>query len=199
MQDINREIRKLNLSAYSPLKYVRPDKQDEYNRSYDLTLESGSVFKQVDREQSLIHLMRVNLLKRMESSINSFGLTLDNLLGKINILLNKIENNEDYSDEELSIEDIDTDDPTLDDFLIGNKVKVLIQDLDLVRWKQDLEEDKMRLSKLSSETKTINAERDAKLIKLKELIHQKVNQPLNKGNKKVMDNLFINARSYPMP
>lgn len=186
LQDINREIRKLNLSAYSPLKYVRPDKQEEYNRSYDLTLESGSVFKQVDREQSLIHLMRVNLLKRMESSINSFGLTLDNLLGKIDILLNKIENNEDYSDDDLSIEDIDTDDPTLDDFLIGNKVKVLIQDLDLVRWKQDLEEDRMRLSKLSSETKTINAERDAKLIKLKELIHQKVNQPLNQGNKKVI-------------
>ncbi|WP_400077129.1 helicase-related protein [Winogradskyella sp. R77965] len=186
LQDINRAIRKLNLSAYSPLKYVRPDKQEEYNRSYDLTLESGSVFKQVDREQSLIHLMRVNLLKRMESSINSFGLTLEKLLGKIDILLDKIQNEEDYSDDDLSIEDIDTDDPTLDDFLIGNKVKVLIQDLDLVRWKQDLEEDKSRLSKLSEETKTINADRDAKLIQLKELIHNKINQPLNEGNKKVI-------------
>lgn len=186
LQDINRAIRKLNLSAYSPLKYVRPDKQEEYNRSYDLTLESGSVFKQVDREQSLIHLMRVNLLKRMESSINSFGLTLEKLLGKIDILLDKIQNEEDYSDDDLSIEDIDTDDPTLDDFLIGNKVKVLIQDLDLVRWKQDLEEDRLRLSKLSEETKTINADRDAKLIQLKELIHNKINQPLNDGNKKVI-------------
>lgn len=185
-QDINREIRKLNLSAYSPLKYVRPDKQDEYNRSYDLTLESGSVFKQVDREQSLIHLMRVNLLKRMESSINSFGLTLENLLGKIDILLNKIKNEENYSADDLSIEDIDTDDPTLDDFLIGNKVKVLIQDLDLIRWKQDLEEDRLRLSKLSEETKTINADRDAKLIKLKELIYYKLKHPLNEGNKKVI-------------
>lgn len=186
LQDINREIRKLNLSAYSPLKYVRPDKQEEYNRSYDLTLESGSVFKQVDREQSLIHLMRVNLLKRMESSINSFGLTLEKLLGKIDILLNKIQNEEDYSDDDLSIEDIDTDDPTLDDFLIGNKVKVLIQDLDLIRWKQDLEEDKLRLSKLSEETKTIDEDRDAKLIQLKELIHNKINQPLNEGNNKVI-------------
>jgi SNF2 family DNA or RNA helicase len=186
LQDINREIRKLNLSAYSPLKYVRPDKQEEYNRSYDLTLESGSVFKQVDREQSLIHLMRVNLLKRMESSINSFGLTLEKLLGKINILLGKIKNEEDYSDDDLSIEDIDTDDPTLDDFLIGNKVKVLIQDLDLIRWKQDLEEDKSRLSKLSEETKTINEDRDAKLIQLKELIHNKINQQLNEGNNKVI-------------
>ena len=186
LQDINREIRKLNLSAYSPLKYVRPDKQEEYNRSYDLMLESGSVFKQVDREQSLIHLMRVNLLKRMESSINSFGLTLEKLLGKIDILLDKIQNKKDYSDDDLSIEDIDTDDPTLDDFLIGNKVKVLIQDLDLIRWKQDLEEDKLRLSKLSEETKTINEDRDAKLIQLKELIHNKINQPLNEGNNKVI-------------
>lgn len=186
LQDINREIRKLNLSSYSPLKYVRPDKQDEYNRSYDLTLASGSVFKQVDREQSLIHLMRVNLLKRMESSINSFGLTLESLLNKIDILLNKIKNEEDYSDDDLSIEEIDTDDPTLDDYLIGNKVKVLIQDMDLVRWKQDLEEDKMRLSKLLGETNTISAERDAKLVKLKQLIQAKISEPLNTENKKVI-------------
>lgn len=186
LKDINKEIRKLNLSAYSPLKYVRPDKQEEYNRSYDLTLESGSVFKQVDREQSLIHLMRVNLLKRMESSINSFGLTLEKLLSKIELLLSKIQNEVDYSDEDLSIEEIDTDDPTLEDYLIGNKVKVLIQDLDIVRWKQDLEEDKQRLSKLLNETKTIDADRDAKLVKLKELIHNKINQPLNSNNKKVI-------------
>ncbi len=197
LQDINREIRKLNLSAYSPLKYVRPDKQEEYNRSYDLTLESGSVFKQVDREQSLIHLMRVNLLKRMESSINSFGLTLESLLNKIDVLLLKIQNEEDYSDDDLSIEEIDTDDPTLDDYLIGNKVKVLIQDLDLVRWKQDLEEDKLRLSKLHKETKTIDSERDAKLVQLKELIHNKIRQPLNTDNKKVIVfTAFADTASY---
>lgn len=197
LQDINREIRKLNLSAYSPLKYVRPDKQEEYNRSYDLTLESGSVFKQVDREQSLIHLMRVNLLKRMESSINSFGLTLESLLNKIDVLLLKIQNEEDYSDDDLSIEEIDTDDPTLDDYLIGNKVKVLIQDLDLVRWKQDLEEDKLRLSKLHKETKTIDSERDAKLVQLKELIHDKIRQPLNTDNKKVIVfTAFADTASY---
>ncbi|MGY6648041.1 helicase-related protein [Wenyingzhuangia sp. IMCC45574] len=186
LQSINKEIRKLNLSAYSPLKYVRSDKKDEYNRSYDLTLESGSVFKQVDREQSLIHLMRVNLLKRMESSINSFGLTLDKLLSNINTMLSKIENEDAFLDEKLLIEEIDTDDTTLDDFLIGNKVKVLIQDLDLIRWKQDLNEDKTRLEKLLKEAITIDEKRDAKLIQLKKIITNKISSPLNLDNKKVI-------------
>jgi ERCC4-related helicase len=197
LQSINREIRKLNLSAYSPLKYVRLDKRDEYSKTYDLTLESGSVFKQVDREQSLIHLMRVNLLKRMESSINSFGLTLGKLLNNINILLAKIENEEDYLDDSLSIEEIDTDDTTLDDFLIGNKVKVLIQDLDLIRWTQDLKEDRSRLQELLDETLTIDTERDAKLIRLKEMIQQKIANPLNSNNKKVIVfTAFSDTASY---
>lgn len=70
LKDINRIIRRLNLSAYAPLKYVRMEKRAEYNRKYDVQVSKGSVFKMVDREQSLIHLMRVNLLKRMESSIH---------------------------------------------------------------------------------------------------------------------------------
>ena len=82
LKDINKTIRKLNLSAYSPLKYVRGDRREEYSRKYDIQVKDGSsVFRQVDREQSLIHLMRVNLLKRMESSISSFAITLEKLLG----------------------------------------------------------------------------------------------------------------------
>jgi hypothetical protein len=72
LDSINRSIRLLNLSAYAPLKYILPSKVEEYSRKYDRKLSGGSVFRQVDREQSLIHLMRVNLFKRMESSIHSF-------------------------------------------------------------------------------------------------------------------------------
>src|SRR5699024_88219 len=72
LKEINRDIRKLNLAAYSPLKYLMPDKKEEYSKKYDTQLSEGSVFKQVDREKNLIHLMRVNLLKRLESSIVSF-------------------------------------------------------------------------------------------------------------------------------
>ena len=81
LKNINRVIRRLNLSAYAPLKYVRMEKRAEYNRKYDVQVSEGSVFKMVDREQSLIHLMRVNLLKRMESSISSFALTLQKTTG----------------------------------------------------------------------------------------------------------------------
>ena len=77
LKEINRDIRRLNLSAYAPLKYVLPAKLEEYSRKYDMEVAGGSVFKQIDREESLIHLMRVNLFKRMESSINSFALTLE--------------------------------------------------------------------------------------------------------------------------
>ena len=68
LRDINRTIRRLNLSAYSPLKYVRTNKREEYSRKYDIQVKGGtSVFRQVDREQSLIHLMRVNLFKRWKA------------------------------------------------------------------------------------------------------------------------------------
>jgi len=129
LKEINRTIRKLNLSAYSPLKYVRLEKREEYGRKYDIEVKgSASVFRQVDREQSLIHLMRVNLLKRMESSINSFGLTLEKLLEKVNDLLVKINQHRGDAIEELGIEDIEVDSPEFDAFLIGRKVKVLIKD-----------------------------------------------------------------------
>ena len=77
LKDVNMAIKKLNLAAYAPLEYVRMDKKDEYSRKYDQEVKGGkSIFRQVDRERSLIHLMRVNLLKRMESSINSFEQTV---------------------------------------------------------------------------------------------------------------------------
>ena len=183
---VNLEIRKLNLSAYSPLKYVRADKQEEYSAKYDMMLKTGSIFKQVDREESLLHLMRVNLLKRMESSINSFGITLQNLLSQIERFLDKIQNSSEYYDENLLIENIELDDPLLEDYLIGNKVKVLLQDMDLIRWKQDLLEDRDRLSNLLERTLQVDSPRDSKLQELKSLIGGKIANPINHSNKKII-------------
>jgi SNF2 family DNA or RNA helicase len=183
---INREIRKLNLSAYSPLKYVRSDKQSEYKARYDLKLEKGSVFTQLDREQSLIHLMRVNMFKRMESSISSFTITLNKLLNQVNNLLKKIEKHTELFNSDFSITDVDFDDPQAEDYLIGNKVKVLIQDMDIIKWKQALKEDKERLEDLLSEASEVTTERDAKLQDLKRVIKDKVNNPINDNNKKVI-------------
>ena len=187
LKEINRTIRRLHLSAYSPLKYVRADRREEYNRKYDIQVKGGaSVFKQVDREQSLIHLMRVNLLKRMESSINSFGLTLEKLLDAVTGLLTRLDNHDSSDIEDWGIEDVEIDDPEFDIFLIGNKVKVLIRDMDEVRWRQDLEDDRAQLTALLSEARHIEASRDAKLHRLKSVIQDKCQNPINDGNKKIL-------------
>ena len=184
--EINKTIRKLNLSAYAPLRYVLPEKKEEYDRKYDIEMQGGSVFKQVDREQSLVHLMRVNLLKRMESSINSFALTVKKLLDKNLILIEMLENhNGDYI-EDMSIIDVDIDSDEYASQLIGNRVKVLIKDIDHIRWKQDLEADIDKLKELYHEAIKIDAKRDEKLQTLKSDIYQKGQNPFNPDNKKVI-------------
>ncbi len=186
LKEINRSIRKLNLSAYSPLKYVLADKREEYGRKYDMQLSGGSVFKQIDREASLIHLMRVNLFKRMESSINSFGLTLEKLLNHVREIIRRIDGHDPSGIEEISIEDIEVDSLEFDEHLIGNKVKVLIQDIDRIRWKQELEEDEALLVQLLGDTERVEPETDAKLLELKKAISEKIATPVNPGNLKVI-------------
>jgi len=186
LREINRDIRQLNLSAYAPLKYVLPQKAEEYSRKYDMKVAGGSVFKQIDREQSLIHLMRVNLFKRMESSINSFSMTLAKLLRDVRSLIERIDAHEDAEVEELSIEDIEAEDEEFAPFVVGNKVKVLIQDVDRIRWKQELAEDEALLIKLLREAQAIDAARDAKLLHIKEVIRKKIAAPINPNNRKII-------------
>ena len=187
LEYVNKMIKNLNLATYSPLKYVLPEKQKQYSKKYDIAVKGGqSVFKMADREQSLVHLMRVNILKRMESSINSFGITIANLLNQIDATLDKIQIKQYEYSADLSITDIDIDDNGLEDLLIGNKVKILLQDMDLIRWKQDLEDDKKKLEELLYESAKVVINRDAKLNTLKELLYNKINNPINKDNKKVI-------------
>lgn len=186
LSEINKTIRRMTLSAYSPLKYVYPHKQDEYANKYDIDLGNGRVFKQIDRENSLIHLMRVNLLKRMESSINSFSLTLIKLIDTNQNIIDLINNHSNSSYEEASIIDVDIDSDAYASQLIGNKVKVLISDVDKIRWKQDLEGDLEKLETLLAESIEVDATRDNKLKVLKENITHKINNPFNANNKKVI-------------
>ncbi|WP_178984171.1 helicase-related protein [Winogradskyella helgolandensis] len=182
------EISTLTLASYTPLGYVRSEKREYYEEKYDMETHTGSVFRQVDREQSLIYLMRVNLLKRLESSIHSFKLTTIKLIDLLESNLKQLKDHQNgETDYNLNITDVDIDDTELEDLLIGGKTKVLIQDIDTIRWKQDLEHDKRILTALLSSIKLIDVERDAKLKELKDRISQKVdNQPYNKGNKKVI-------------
>jgi superfamily II DNA or RNA helicase len=186
IRDINLEIRRLNLAAYAPLRYVLPYKQETYDKKYSTEVKGGmGFFRQVDREESLIHLLRVNVLKRMESSVVSFALTVERQLEDVEATLRRIEAQaEDL--EEIDIDDVDIEDPAFESLLVGRKVKVLLRDVDLVRWKQDLLEDRNRLATLVAAAREITAARDAKLAALRGVIEGKRRQPINADNRKVI-------------
>jgi superfamily II DNA or RNA helicase len=184
--DINADIRRLTLAAYAPLRYVLPSKRDAYDRAYDQSIRGGqSVFRQLDREESLVHLLRVNLLKRMESSIHAFALTLERQLEAVNALIARIDAHEEAI-EELSINDLEVDDPLFETLGVGRSVRVLLADADRVRWRQDLTEDRLLLEALLADAKTITPERDAKLAALRAFIADKQANPFNAGNRKVI-------------
>jgi hypothetical protein len=173
------------------LRYVLPHKQKAYDDKYSTQIRGGeSFFRQVDREESLIHLLRVNVLKRMESAVSSFALTVHRQLKDVEATLARIEAHE-QEFEELDIADVDIEDPAFEALLVGRKVKVLLGDVDLIRWKQDLIEDRNRLATLHAAAQQVTAARDDKLCKLRDLIAKKchaANGPLasNPGNRKVI-------------
>lgn len=187
IERVNKMIRNLHFAQYSPLGYIFPEKRAEYGRKYDMKLQKGnSVFRQEDREKALVGLMRVNLLKRLESSITAFGKTVAKQLKSIDAILEQIDKNIFNLDENLSIVDVDEEDPLMEDLLIGTKVKVLMQDIDLIRWQQDLKEDKDKLEEVWLKAGKVKVQSDAKLERLKILINDKVQNPINPGNKKII-------------
>jgi hypothetical protein len=148
IRDINREIRRLHLAAYAPLRYVLLHKQTSYDKKYSTEVRGGEgFFRQADREESLIHLLRVNVLKRTESAVTSFALTVQRQLRDVDATLAQIDSHT-RELEEIDIEDVDIDDPAFEALLVGRKVKVLLQDVDLIRWRQDLIDDRNRLAAL---------------------------------------------------
>ena len=185
LAELNKLIKSLNLAIYSPMKYVLPSKVEQYSKKYDTNM-GKTVFKQTDREESLVHLMRINILKRMESSIHSFAITVLKILKNIEGTLEKINTFEDFV-EDLDIEELDIEDNRLDGVLIGSKnVKIHLKDIDKIRWESELEADKVILEKILKEANKITVERDKKLVELQKLIKQKVENPLNKENKKII-------------
>ena len=185
LKDINNDILKLNLSVYTPIRYVLPHKKNYYNEIYDTKVKGGkNVFRQSDREQSMIFLMKTNFLKRLESSINSFAMTLEKLLYNVNSQINKLDNiNEDFN---VNIDEVDPLDTSIEEFTIGEKVKIKIKDLDRIKLKQDLEHDKEIIEELLDKSKSINIHRDKKLSALKDVITRKILRPINEENRKII-------------
>ena len=187
--EVNKMIRRLTLGLYAPLRYIRPEKRGAYEKRYDMSVAGGkSVFRQSDRENQLVHLMRVNLLKRMESSIHSFVLTVEKISRRIADTLEIIERHEGEYHAELNVEELDFDEEGLDtqDLVFGSKIKVLLQDMDLIKWRQDLEQDAEELAEILKSAKVITPQRDNKLQTLKNRIARKIENPINPGNGKII-------------
>lgn len=179
---INNEILRLKLPIYSPLLYLLPIKRDQYEQEYKQVVQEGkSAFFQSDRERNLVNLMRVNLLKRLESSVNSFALTLERILKNVNSTLDKLNIVQDFS--EFSEE---MDDEEFDDLEIGKTVKVKLNDMDQKRYEEDLLEDQRIIKYLLEMSRQVKAKDDAKLNRLIQEIENKILNPINPNNRKVI-------------
>ncbi len=189
---LNEKILQYKLSVYNPSAYV----QDSYKVKYEAVSTSGiKAFKQIDREYFLIGMMRVNFLKRLESSIESFEISIDRTIKKIEDLIEKIKKlqnakslsqKEDFDDFVPNTDDLQDDDLESEEWQVGKKMKFDLADLKLDEWLADLEKDKQALNDLYNTAVAVSPERDAKLLDLKNIIKQKIKNPLNENNKKVV-------------
>ena len=194
--EIFNHLSMLKLAVYAPVSYILPSRLKKYEERYDTEVEGGrGKLKQADREKSLQALMTTNLLKRLESSVESFRLTLQSLqtthrsaLDKIS-LFNKTGMAGDFADVTAAFEEADFDDDNLPmpgDITIGKKIQISLEDMDLPSWEQDLQADLLFIDELLGEMSKVTPAEDTKLQHLKELIAGKLNSPINPGNKKVL-------------
>ena len=194
ISDLYKELSKFNMSIYSPFDYILEGKKDFYSELYDTNINKGGSFKQSHREKSLQTLMRVNLLKRLESSIDSFRITLGKLNKGIKSSLDKIEEFERsgktlYADEtQVNDVNLDTesDDWLNDEFSIGDKIKINLADMNTAGWKIDLQADFAIANELLAEMQPVTPEHDKKLQDLKRFIEHKIHNPINSNNRKVL-------------
>ncbi len=187
---LNDEIMQYQLSLFKPSFYLL----DEYRAMYAPRV---AAFTQENRERFLIGMMKVNFLKRLESSIHSFQLTLSRTIEKIDLLIDKIEQFEKFRAENPEIDwdtlqVLDPDDEELQqafDFQVS-KAGIKLAHIRVDDWLEDLKHDKKQLDKLHDQAKQITRERDAKLEELKKLIVEKVTHPSEnkkgKTNRKVL-------------
>ncbi len=205
--DIAEKLTLLNLSVYTPLNYILPSKVQAYADLYDKEVRSGSgKLSQVDREISLRILMRINLLKRLESSVDSFRLTLEGIIGQIESAIKTIEKGDlgDYEgihkvlEAKETYENYDFESNWADEEqVIGKKIKVHIADMDTTKWQEDLNEDLTVLNHLWGKVVDITGANDAKLQSLIELLNNKVQEPFNPNNKKaIVFTAFADTANY---
>ncbi len=182
---LSEQIGKFALSVYTPSKYVV---SEDVRRRLDEEKKQLQ-FNQEDRERYLIGMIRVNFLKRLESSAHSLTCTLERTIGKIEGLLEKIDHYEKNKAKRISELQADTfpDDDEEDEELFVNRARkpYHLSELDLSRWKQDLLIDKETLERVFGKVKAIGPDRDGKLQEIKQYVRERVNNPtINKDGRR---------------
>ena len=182
-------VSRLNLAIYTPSDFILASRIEKYVD----TDSDGGYFAgrgMAGREKGIRRLMSINLLKRLESSVNSFRLTLQRIKNLIASTLDKLSTVKQGENFELELEDIsrnlDYDDREADMFIGGKKTKIALQDLDHIAWRKYLEEDMEHLNLLLLMLADITPEHDSKLQQLIADLRHKFAHPINPNNKKVI-------------
>ena len=178
----------LSLCIYTPSNYIFPSKMKKY---IDITHNKADNLTQTGREQGIRRLMSINLLKRLESSVNSFQLTLKRIESLIDETIKSIDRFEKYGHSDIDMYEAsdsewDIDDNNTDYFTVGKKVKIDLADMDYKTWRAELEKDAKTLELLTLMVADITPEHDSKLQELLKLVSDKIENPINPGNKKVL-------------
>ena len=175
----------LTLCIYTPSDYIFPSKMDKYmdRGKANLTMQG--------REFGIQRLMSINLLKRLESSVFSFNLTLKRIWQLIHTTIEGIDHYEKYGNADITMyetgeSDFDMEDSNTDFFSVGKKTKIDLEDMDYKSWRKALQQDADNLELLILMVADITPEHDTKLQTLFRLLDDKMAHPINPGNKKVI-------------
>ncbi len=187
-EDVYNLLSSLHLTIYTPTEFIHPSKLSKY-----LSQDETENFKK-GREHGIQRLMSINLLKRMESSVHSFLLTIRRVYNYINGTAKIIDafiagqnvGLDEMTDLSGSEQDFDDDDLNTDFFSVGKEVKIDLRDMDYISWKRDIDEDLENLQLLILMVEDITPEYDFKLNQLLDVIRSKVSNPINPGNKKIL-------------
>lgn len=209
--EIYEQLTQLSLSIYTPTHFILPSKMEKYAELYeDNKVNVG--FTQANREQGIRRLTAINLMKRMESSVHSFNLTLKRIYSLIDSTIQSIDTYDKTSSVKLeltdisNIEEFDSEDQNGDElFTFGKKVKIEIGDMDYKSWRDSLVRDRDILELLTLMVGDITPEYDSKLQELFRVIKNKLENPINQDNKKIIiftafadtaEYLFDNVSKY---
>lgn len=190
-QAIYDELMHLTMGVYNPFKYILDSKRSKYEDLYDTEFEGRVRLKQSDRERALVRLMTINMLKRLESCVDSFRITILNVKEasdrtlKLIDAFEKNKNNYTADLDSVEIDDFDDDDFDISEGTVG-KIRIDFRDMDLIGYKRDLQHDSDALSTLYDIMMYITPDKDLKLQKLISVISDKIENPINEGNKKVL-------------